>query len=476
MTRPAEVTIRDVIDRNPISWFQRRTLILCYVCIVVDGLEVTVVGFLSGALKADYGISTAQLAPAVTAGLLGLAIGSFGAGPLGDRFGRRTVIVWAIGAFAVMTLATAFADGVAVFSILRVLTGIGLGASMPNVAALVSEFVPTARRRTAVALVWSGFTTGAAVGAIMVPFVVAAYGWEVAMLLCGVIAAIIFVAIALLLPESARFLANSGRDRDKLIEYCNFIEPGSASVDTTFTRESAARTRAYPIGALFASRLRMGTVTMWIGFMAVMFTTYLMNTWLPFLFQDAGFAIGTIALLTTLLQVGGIIGNGSIGFIQDRFGAHVSLVWGSALGAAMAVSIAIAPPSTLLLAVLIFILGVCTNGVSTGYTAVSATFYPTDIRSTGTSWTAGVSRIGAVGGAAIGTALASLGITFQQVFLILLVPISISAICMALKGLYYRNAVVATDVDVRIPSSNPPRDLPVDANLPKKHETEPDHV
>lgn len=463
MALAAEVAIRDVIDRNPISRFQRRTLILCYLCIVVDGLEVTVVGFMAGALKADYGISTAQLAPAVTAGLLGLAMGSFGAGPLGDRFGRRTVIVWAIGVFTLATLATALADGVVVFSLLRVLTGIGLGASMPNVAALVSEYVPTARRRTVVALVWSGFTTGAAVGAVMVPFIVAASGWETAMVLCGAIAAAIFVAIARLLPESARFLATSGRDREKLIEYCNKIEPGCVTTSTRFECESAAHARTYPIKALFATRLRFGTVTMWVGFMAVMFTTYLMSTWLPFLFQDAGFAIGTIALLTTLLQVGGTVGNASIGLLQDRFGAHVTLVWASVLGASMALSIAIAPSSTLLLAVLIFILGMCTNGIGTGYTAVSATFYPTEIRSTGTSWTAGVSRIGAVGGAAVGTMLASFGVTFQQVFLILLMPISVGAICMALKGLRYRNAAFATDLAAQTPSptvaTNPVADL-----------------
>jgi AAHS family 4-hydroxybenzoate transporter-like MFS transporter len=460
VTRAAEVAIRDVIDRSPISRFQRRALIVCYLCIVVDGLEVTVVGFMSAALKADYGISTGQLAPAVTAGLVGLAIGSFGAGPLGDRFGRRTVIVWAIGVFAVMTLATATADNVATFSLLRVLTGIGLGASMPNVAALVSEYVPTARRRTVVALVWSGFTTGAAVGAIMVPFIVEAYGWEVAMVLCGAVAAGIFAAVIRLLPESARFLANSGRDRDKLVEYCNYIEPGSATVDTAFARESAARTRAYPIGALFASHLRLGTVTMWVGFMAVMFTTYLMSTWLPFLFKDAGFATGMVALLTTLLQVGGTVGNASVGFIQDRFGAHVTLVCASALGASMALSIAIAPSSPLLLATLIFVLGMCTNGIGTGYTAVSATFYPTDIRSTGTSWTAGVSRIGAVGGAAFGTMLASFGVTYQQVFLILLMPIAVGAICMGIKGLRYRNTATAEDLDVVSPPASP-RNLPV---------------
>ena len=151
------IAIRDVVDRNPISWFQYRTLCLCFLCIVVDGLEVTVVGFLPAALKDDWGIGTAQLAPAMTAGLIGLGIGALAGGPLGDRLGRKKIIVWAIGAFMVTTLLTATSDGVLPFSGLRLLTGIGLGASMPNVAALVSEIVPTDRRRSIVAVVWSGF-------------------------------------------------------------------------------------------------------------------------------------------------------------------------------------------------------------------------------------------------------------------------------------------------------------------------------
>ncbi|MGH3640989.1 MAG: MFS transporter, partial [Mycobacterium sp.] len=335
---------------------------------MVDGLEVTAVGFMSAAVKEDWGISTAQLAPAVTTGLMGLGIGALVGGPLGDRFGRRSVIVWAIGTFTVTTMLTATTDGIATFSILRLLTGLGLGASMPNVAALVSEFVPTGRRRSIVAVIWSGFTTGAAVGAILVPFVVEAFGWEVAILLCGATAAAIFLAIARLLPESVRFLANSGRNHDDLVKYCNYIELGSVNAHSTFTRETATHTRSYPIGALLASRLRLGTATMWIGYMAVMFTIYLTNTWLPFLFKEAGFATSTISLLTTLLQVGGTVGCAAIGFIQDKIGAHVTIVWASALGAAMAIAIAVSPSSTALLAALIFVLGMCTNSISTGYT------------------------------------------------------------------------------------------------------------
>ncbi len=441
------IAIRDLIDRNPIGGHQRRTLVLCFFCIVVDGLEVTVVGFLSAALKDDWAIGTAQLAPAVTAGLIGLGVGALLGGPLGDRFGRRYVIVWAIGSFAATTLLTAAADGVLTFSLLRLLTGFGLGASMPNVAALVSETVPTPRRRSIVAVVWSGFPSGAAIGAVVVPFVVETFGWRVAILGCGAAAAVIFVCVGTLLSESPVYLANSGHDPARLRRYCNAIEPGSADAGSVFVRDEKVRPRAYPIGALLTPELRIGTLTLWVGFMAVMFSIYLTNTWLPYLFKVAGFATGSISILSTALQIGGAVGCAAIGFIQDRFGPHITLVWTSVLGGGTAAAIAVSPNTTVVLGTLIFVLGMCTNAISTGYTAVSTTFYPTDIRSTGTSWAAGMSRVGAVLGAGIGTSLASLGVSLQQVFLLLLIPITIGALCMAIKAVTSQRAGITPAPD-----------------------------
>jgi AAHS family 4-hydroxybenzoate transporter-like MFS transporter len=443
----AAIAIRDVVDRNPISRFQYRTLCLCFLCIVVDGLEVTVVGFLPAALKNDWGIGTAQLAPAMTAGLIGLGVGALAGGPLGDRFGRRKIIVWAICTFMMTTLLTATSDGVLAFSSLRLLTGIGLGASMPNVAALVSEIVPTNRRRSIVAVVWSGFPTGAAVGAITMPFIVDAFGWRAAILVCGIIAGAVFACIRFLLPESPMFLADTGGNPARLVKYCNAIEPGSANGHSTFERETDMYAKSYPIGALLTRDLRTGTLTLWVGYMAVMFTIYLTNTWLPYLFKEAGFATGSISVLTTALQIGGAVGCAAIGFIQDRIGPHLTLIWASVVGAGVAVAIAISPSATAVLGILVFALGMCTNAISTGYTAISTTFYPTAIRSTGTSWTAGMSRIGAVLGAGVGTSLASMGVTLQQVFLLMLAPITIGAVCMAIKGLSGQRNANVPDVE-----------------------------
>lgn len=446
MSATDTLDVRSVIDRNRLSRFQLGALLTCLFCIVVDGLEVTVVGFMAAQLKTDWGITTAQLAPAVTSGLVGLGLGSFVAGPLGDRFGRKPVIVAAIALFAAATLLTALTEGVVGFSLLRLVTGFGLGASMPNVAALVTEIVSTRRRQTALALIWAGFPAGGAIGALAVPFVVAAAGWRIAMVLCAAVAVVILAVAAVGLPESPRFLANSGRDHDRLVRLCNRIEAGCAGPDTVFTRETVARTRSYPIAALLRWPLRTGTLALWVGYLAVMFTIYLTNTWLPFLFTAAGFGTGDIALLTTLLQVGGVVGCAVIGLLQERVGPHLTLVLASVLGVVMAVLIGVSPRTTLLLGALIFVLGMCTNSISTGYTVVSATFYPTDIRSTGTSWTAGMSRVGAATGGAVGTALASIGLDFQQIFLLLVIPISIGAVCMAVKGRSYRDSGSTPDV------------------------------
>ena len=278
------------------------------------------------------------------------------------------------------------------------------------------------------------------------PFIVDALGWRVAILVCGVIAGAVFVSIWFLLPESPMFLADTGGDHSRLMKYCNAIEPGSATGHRTFERETDMHSKSYPIGALLTRDLRTGTLTLWIGYMAVMFTIYLTNTWLPYLFKEAGFGTGSISVLTTSLQIGGAVGCAAIGFIQDRIGLHRTLIWASVVGAGAAVAIAISPSATTMLGILVFALGMCTNAISTGYTAISTTFYPTAIRSTGTSWTAGMSRIGAVLGAGIGTSLASMGMTLQQVFLLMLAPITIGAVCMAIKGLTGRRNADVPDV------------------------------
>jgi AAHS family 4-hydroxybenzoate transporter-like MFS transporter len=172
------------------------------------------------------------------------------------------------------------------------------------------------------------------------------------------------------------------------------------------------------------------------------------NIWLPILMTDVGFSLTATATIGVLLQLGATIGNFGIGWLMDRFGLHRTAVLGMACAAVMLVLIAVAPSTVVLVGVLIFFLGVFLHPAGTGFPILSAAFYPTAIRATGTSWATGIARIGAIGGAAAGTFLVALGLQYQQVFLVLLVPAAVTIASVVLKGRAARSPKDPSD-DIR---------------------------
>lgn len=434
MSGPVVLDVEEVIDRSGVGAMQRRVLLLCCGVLILDGIDTTMAGYLGQALMTDWGISTAALGPVVTSGLVGLALGSLIAGPLGDRFGRKKVILASLVFFGLASAASALATGVFSFSVLRVLTGLGLGASMPNAATLVAEYAPKARRAVMMTFIYCGFTLGAAVGGYLTAYLIAAVTWHWALVAGGILPLLFAAAVAAGMPESPKFLARHGGRDAELAAIVTRIEPAAVTPATRFTvAEDKAATRA-PVRALLTSRYRLGTIAVWAGFVAAFFTVYLMNSWLPILMSDVGFSLAQVATIGFLLQVGGTVGNVAIGYLMDRFGLHRTMIVGTGCAGVMIIAIAVSPQSVVVIGALIFVLGMFTNSIATGFPVLAAHFYPTAMRATGTSWATGIARGGAIGGAAIGTLLVSLGPGYQAVFLTLLVPVAVGVIAVAVKS------------------------------------------
>jgi AAHS family 4-hydroxybenzoate transporter-like MFS transporter len=440
MLRPTTYELQDVIDRHPVGRLQRRVLLLCLGVLVLDGIDVAVVSFIAPSLISDWGISKAQLGPVVTSGLFGLAIGSLVAGPLADRFGRRKIIISSLVFFGLMSVATALAGDVLEFSILRVLTGLGLGAAMPNATTLVSEFAPSRRRSAMMAITYCGMTLGSALAGYLTSVIVRVASWHWVLVVGGVLPLVYAIVVVFALPESPKYLARHPRRRGELVVLMNRIVPEPIPTDARFILDEPPAGSKAPFVALLGPRFRLGTVTIWIGFIAAFFIVYLMNSWLPILMTDVGFALTTAATIGLLLQVGGTIGNIGIGWLMDRFGLHRIVAIGMSCAAALLVSIALAPQNVVVIGVLIFVLGMFTNSVATGFPILSAAFYPTAIRATGTSWATGIARFGAIAGAAAGTVLVALGMHYQQVFLFLLIPAAVAILAVTTKGRRARTA------------------------------------
>jgi MFS family permease len=112
MKTDTRVNIAQAIDDSKTGFFQIGIFVLCGICLIVDGFDVQVMGYVAPAIIQEWRLQNAVMAPVFSATLLGVLIGSFVFSMLADKIGRRPVMIGATLFFALMTLATAQADSV----------------------------------------------------------------------------------------------------------------------------------------------------------------------------------------------------------------------------------------------------------------------------------------------------------------------------------------------------------------------------
>ncbi len=99
--------VQSFINAQPISRYQWRVVILCFLIVFLDGLDTAAIGFIAPALSQDWGIDRASLGPAMSAALIGMVFGALGSGPPGlTASGRKVVLVGAVLPFGAFSLAS----------------------------------------------------------------------------------------------------------------------------------------------------------------------------------------------------------------------------------------------------------------------------------------------------------------------------------------------------------------------------------
>lgn len=205
------------LDRLPFSRFHWRVALALGITWALDGLEVTLVGSLAGALReGSLGLSEAQVGLAGSAYLVGAVAGALYFGWLTDRLGRRKLFFITLGLYLVASIGSGLAWDFWSFALLRALTGAGIGGEYAAVNSAIQELIP-ARRRGATDLAVNGsFWGGAALGSIGALVVLhpgvlpPEIGWRAAFILGGVLA----FGVLLLrrhIPESPRWLMLHGK-------------------------------------------------------------------------------------------------------------------------------------------------------------------------------------------------------------------------------------------------------------------------
>src|SRR5919106_6742348 len=126
------LNIAEIVDRSRIGSLQIGLFALCALCLIMDGFDVRAVGYTAPAIIQEWGIPQAALGPVFGAGNFGVLVGSLIFTMLGDKLGRRPILIAATLFFSVMTLVTAMATNVQQLLLVRFIAGIGLGSIIPN--------------------------------------------------------------------------------------------------------------------------------------------------------------------------------------------------------------------------------------------------------------------------------------------------------------------------------------------------------
>jgi MFS transporter, AAHS family, 4-hydroxybenzoate transporter len=424
----------EVIDRASLSRFQIVIFVLCGLVALLDGFDAQTIAFTASALANELKIPVTAFGPVFGAGTAGLALGAIVLPPLADRFGRRYQIIMATLIFGLFSLATVWVQSFGALALLRFLTGIGVGAAVPNLVPLVCEYAPKRIRALIITLVTTSWPLGAVIGGAISAELIPAYGWQSVYYLSGLVPLALAGVLLLALPESIRFMIRRGDKPDTIASTLGRIDPAqSFSPDDHFVLAEEAPVYGFAVKNLFTEGRAPVTILLWVPFFMNFLVLFFMFNWLPPLIHQAGFPIERAILGTIAFNLGGIIGGVVLGRLMDKFGDFIVIGTAYAFAALFVGSVGLVTFSLPLLMTMLVLAGFCTVGTQVCGNALAASLYPTAMRATGVGWAYGIGRLGSILGPIAGGILLTQQWDMRDLFLIAAIALAIAAV--ALVGL-----------------------------------------
>jgi len=368
-----------------------RVIGLCFLVAIIEGFDLQAAGVAAPLLAPAFGLGPAQMGVFFAMATLGLIVGALLGGRIADRWGRKAGLVLALATFGVFSIATAFTWDLTSLCVARCLTGIGLGAALPNIIAIAAESVPAKRTSTAVAVMYAGFPIGGALAALTSVLNLHG-GWTTVFLVGGVAPVVVAPLLIWLLPTMTS---------DKS------LEPGAPSE---------------PLKALFGPSQALPTLALWLAFFFSLLVLYLLLNWLPALLIERGADRTAAGGVQIAFNLAGAVTSLFIGRAMDRFSRKlvVTVTFGALIVALLSLSLVSSLTMVLISAVLI---GGAVLGVQAILYGLAPAQYPSAVRGTGVGAAVAVGRLGSIAGPLLAGMLVAAGATGGSVFLSI-VPIA----------------------------------------------------
>ena len=236
--------------------------------------------------------------------------------PLADFFGRRLLILVSLLLSTTAMILSGFTNSLGELIALRVVVGIGIGAVLASMAAIIAEYAPDRHRNFAVGLLYAGYPLGAIATGFVAAVAIPEYGWKAVLTGAGCVSAIMLPILYFALPESMQFIVRQGRA--DALERLNRIRRRMDWPELTSAPEPAVVSSRRGVAGLFSDGRAANTILLWTSMIAGFAALWFAISWIPQLARIAGLSAADAIYAGTSFNGGAFIGTVALGLITAR--------------------------------------------------------------------------------------------------------------------------------------------------------------
>jgi AAHS family 4-hydroxybenzoate transporter-like MFS transporter len=399
------------LENQRIGGLQVRVIVLCMLVQTCDGYDLNAVAWAVPPLIRAWHLPPAVFTTAFLWSSVGILVGALCAGPIGDRFGRRPLLLGSLTLFGVASLLSATAEALPMLALWRFFTGLGIGGGFSGAAALTGDYTPHRLRATMIMASFTGAPLGGFLGGQIVALLLPHFGWQSIFILGGAFPLLLVPALALWLPESPRFLARKQSVSSRQADLLRRLDIDHAA------RHAVDVARGNPVKMLFSEGYALQTILLWIVYFCSLMNLFLFAYWMPTVLNLIGMSPSQAVFASSLRDLGALFPALYLGLMIDRVGPERALALHYAVGAVFIAMIALIALPYALLLLLTFLAGMTIIGSQTGANGTCGKLYPARMRTSGLGWALGIGRLGGIAAPVLGGYLLSLGLAPTRIFL-----------------------------------------------------------
>jgi len=392
-----------MLDTSEFAPYQAWVAALCFLAVVLDGFDLTIIGVALPKIKDSLNASSGALGMAVGAGLIGPLVGAIFLGMSADRWGRKRMLYISALIFGVFTWLTAYITSVEQLALCRFLAGIGLGGAVPNALAFGCEYAPSRLRASLSTAMWAGMPGGSVIGSLAAAYLLPVYGWQSLFFVGGGLPIVIALVAALLLPESLEFLVQRGADKAQIRKIVSRISPALAEDPQVQFFSTEQKLPGMPVKHLFTRGFATTTVLLWALFFVAFYFLWILLAWAPTFLRQAGASPQQYSIGYACIHLGSFVACIAIGRLMDKFDPFRTLTIAFVIAFFSMVTFGLfSGGSFLVVAIVCVVAGFFINGANGGLVGLCTVSYPLDIRGTGVGWAYAIGKVGSLFGPVVG--------------------------------------------------------------------------